>query len=56
MVAILNQKSLTTADLDSGSYVATAGYVRDGIHQRITHLLRDNPTGAATPSNLPDNG
>ena len=35
MVAILNQKSATKADIDEASYVAMAGWTQDGIVEQI---------------------
>ena len=49
MAAMLNRKTMTAADLDQQSYVATAGYVRDGIYQRIGRLMQENFHGALTP-------
>lgn len=54
MVGILNRKSVGAGDLDPASYVAVAGYVRDGIYQRIPQLLQEKFHGATHPQLLPD--
>ena len=54
MVAILNRKSATKADLDEASYVALAGFVRDGIYGQIPKALERKFKGAARPHLLPN--
>lgn len=54
MVAILNRKSATKADLDEASYVALAGFVRDGIYDQIPKALDRKFKGAARPHLLPN--
>lgn len=54
MVAILNKKSATNDDLDEASYVALAGFVRDGIYDEIPKALERKFRGAARPHLLPD--
>ena len=49
----LNKKSFTKNDLDDASYVALAGLVGDGIHERIGRALRDKFGGQARPRFLP---
>ena len=52
-VAALNKKSFTTQHLDEASYVALAGYVREGILGRIRKALADKFGGAASPKLIP---
>ena len=54
MVAILNRKSATKADLDEASYVALAGFVRDGIYDEIPKALDRKFKGEASPHLLPN--
>jgi hypothetical protein len=54
MVAILDKKSATKDDLDEASYVALAGFVRDGIYDEIPKALGRKFRGAARPHLLPD--
>jgi len=54
MVAILNRKSATKADLDEASYVALAGFVRDGIYGQIPKALERKFKGEARPHLLPN--
>jgi len=54
MVVILNRKSATKADLDEASYVALAGFVRDGIYAQIPKALERKFKGAARPHLLPN--
>lgn len=49
MVADLNKKTFTSADIDAASYVALAGFVKEGIHQKI----RDALTAKFGSSNVP---
>jgi hypothetical protein len=42
MVGVLNKKSFTTEDIDQGSYVAVAGFVKDDIHGQIARHLEEN--------------
>lgn len=49
----LNNSRESRADLDDGSYVALAGFGRDGILARITGQLEDKFKGAASPGLLP---
>ncbi|KKN08718.1 hypothetical protein LCGC14_1053850 [marine sediment metagenome] len=53
MVAVLNKKVFTRKDLDDSSYVALAGFVGKGIHQRIRTELRKKFKGRARPKYLP---
>jgi len=53
MVAILNKKAFTKQDIDAESYVALAGFVRDGIHERIERELEDTFQCRATPRLIP---
>jgi len=39
MVPILNKKTATKKDLDEASYVAMAGFVKDGINEKIKEAL-----------------
>lgn len=54
MVAFLNKKGFTAADLDDESYVALAGFVRDGIRAKIRAELQRKFKGRARPKLLPD--
>lgn len=56
MVAVLNKKAFTRDDLDAESYVAVAGFVRDGIRARIQAELQRKFKGRASPRLLPDMG
>ena len=49
LVAFLNKKTATKNDLDDASYVALAGFVRDGIYARIDAELKRKFKGEATP-------
>jgi hypothetical protein len=53
MVAILNKKSFTKQDIDTESYVAVAGFVKDDVHGRIARELADKFKGRATPRYIP---
>ena len=53
MVAELNRKQFTRADLDDASYVALAGFVLNDIFRRIKLALADKFHGRATPRFLP---
>jgi len=53
VVDALNKKSFTKADLDEGSYVALAGFVRDGIHKRIRGALEQKFEGLASAEFIP---
>jgi hypothetical protein len=52
MASILNKKSMTAADVDMESYVAEAGYVRDGICAKIKWAMLQKFGGNATPALL----
>ncbi len=54
MVAAMNKKAFTAADLDDASYVALAGFVRDGIRPKIAAALKDKFKGQAPPHFLPN--
>ncbi|MCX7424501.1 MAG: hypothetical protein NTW96_02525 [Planctomycetia bacterium] len=54
VVDALNKKAFTKTDLDEASYVALAGFVRDGIHERIRRELDDKFDGQATPRLVPE--
>ena len=56
MVAFLNKKAFTAADLDDESYVALAGFVRSGIRTKIQAELQRKFKGRAKPRHLPDMG
>ena len=53
MVAVMNKKTATKADLDEASYLAIAGYVKDGILDRIPQAVRDK-FGERAPTRLAD--
>jgi hypothetical protein len=53
VVADLNRKAFTRTDLDDESYVALAGFVRDGIYDAIPKALKDKFHGHASPHYLP---
>ncbi|HEY8666862.1 MAG TPA: hypothetical protein VIL86_09365 [Tepidisphaeraceae bacterium] len=54
MVTLLNRKEMTAGDVDAGSYVAVAGFVRDDVYKRIDAALREKFAGHASPTLLPD--
>src|SRR5262249_26480136 len=53
MVAALNAKRVTWADIDRASCVALAGWVRDGIIDQIHAQLEKSFHGAAMPRLVP---
>jgi len=53
MVKILNKKSFTKKDMADDSYVALAGFVKDGIHARIKTELIRKFHGQARPRLIP---
>jgi hypothetical protein len=53
IVTELNKKAFTKDNLDAASYVALAGFVKDGVHQKIRRSLQEKFGGAATPRNIP---
>ena len=53
MVEPMNRKAFTREDLDEASYVALAGYVRDGIFDAIPKALQEKFGRRATPHYLP---
>ncbi len=53
MVKILNKKSFTKKDIADNSYVALAGFVKDGIHARIETELIHKFHGQARPRLIP---
>jgi len=53
MVAALNKQALKKDYLDPACYIALAGYVKDGIHQKILQFLQNKFGGAARPQHLP---
>ena len=53
LVADLNKKTFTTNDLDAASYVALAGFVKDGIHEKIHRALVQKFRGSAVPGLIP---
>ena len=53
MVAILNRKDVTRADLDEQTYIATAGIVGEGILEDIQRKLNDRFAGKAAPKLAP---
>jgi hypothetical protein len=52
-VEILNRKTMEKRDLDDASFVALAGYIRDGIGERVSRALRDKFKGQSSPTLLP---
>jgi hypothetical protein len=54
MVAVMNRKAFTSAQIDDASYVALAGFVGDGILAKIPKALQDKFHGQASPHYLPD--
>lgn len=54
VIDALNKKAFTKTDLDEASYVALAGFVRDGIHERIRRELDAKFDGQATPRLVPE--
>jgi len=54
LVADLNKKAFTTNDLDAASYVALAGFVKDGIHEKIHRALDQKFRGSAVPELIPE--
>jgi len=53
IVSELNTSTFSTNDLDAASYVALAGFVKDGIFQRIHESLDRKFSGAASPHLIP---
>jgi hypothetical protein len=53
IVAELNKKVFTKDDLDTTSYIALAGFVKDDIHQKIRQSLQEKFDGAARPRYIP---
>lgn len=53
MVPILNKKTARKSDIDDASYVALAGFIRDGILQRIRSELNKKFKGRAYPRLIP---
>ena len=49
----LKASTFSSNDLDAASYVALAGFVKDGIHQKIQGSLDRKFGGAATPRLIP---
>ena len=54
MIAVLNKHGFTKDSLDEASYVALAGFVKDGIHERIPKAIEEKFHGALKPRFLPD--
>jgi len=54
MVTELNKKAFTSKDLDSDSYIALAGFVKDGIHDKIQAALIQKFGNSAAPVLIPD--
>lgn len=54
LVAALNQKPFTRADLDEASYVALAGFTQKGIHRQIEQAVRDKFQDRVQPRFIPD--
>jgi hypothetical protein len=48
-VEVLNRKTFERGNLDDASFVALAGYVRDGIVERIGRALQEKFNGQASP-------
>ncbi len=53
MLEVLNRKLFSKRDIDEKSYVAVAGFVKDGIHSQIQQQLAETFKGQATPHYLP---
>lgn len=56
MVAALNKRAATEADLDPNSFVAMAGIVGEGILERIREALAERFHGTAEPQLVPAEG
>jgi hypothetical protein len=54
MIGALNKHGFTKESLDDASYVALAGFVRDGIHEEIPKVIEEKFHGAFKPRLLPD--
>jgi len=54
MVAPLNSKSFTRAEIDDASFTALAGFVRDGILGKIPKALNEKFHGQALPHLFPE--
>ena len=54
MVAPMNKKAFPREHIDDASYLALAGFVRDGIFEKIPRALKEKFGGKATPRFLPD--
>lgn len=50
----MDKKAFTKKDLDTESYVALAGFVRDNIHDRIRKEVDNKFQGRVTPRAIPD--
>lgn len=53
MVEILNRRSFTAQDIDTESYVAVAGFVKDAVHDQIAQELQNKFRGQAVPRYIP---
>jgi len=53
MVAVMNKKIATKADIDEASYLAIAGFVKDGILDKIPAAVREK-FGEGAPTRLAD--
>ncbi|MGD0252631.1 MAG: hypothetical protein ABSC01_08035, partial [Verrucomicrobiota bacterium] len=53
IVTELNKKAFRKDDLDTASYVTLAGFVKDGIHQKISRALQEKFGGTAQPHSIP---
>jgi serine protease inhibitor len=56
MVGVLNRKSFTKADIDEGSYVAVADFVRNDIHSKIRKAVEEKFHGTVNPRFIPSKG
>jgi len=54
LVTVLNQHSFTKESLDDASYVAMAGFVRDGIHEKIKKAVEAKFHGLFQPDFIPE--
>ena len=54
MLAVLNKHTFTKDSIDSSSYVAMAGFVKDDIHEKIQRAVNEKFNGSFKPRFVPD--
>ncbi|MGZ5545339.1 MAG: serpin family protein [Limisphaerales bacterium] len=53
-ISVLNKHSFTRESLDDSCYIALAGFVKDGIHDKIRRAFEQKFHGAFKPRFIPD--